>query len=425
MRLSSAPEPWGPVPNALFDAHLSPASAAPLAVAYSGGGDSLALLLAAHTWSRARGRRLVVLHVDHGLQTAAGVWAAHCQATAERLGLPFQSLTWTGPKPATGLPAAARAARHRLLADAARAIGAPVVLLGHTADDVLETRQMRRDGATTPDPRPWAPSPAWPEGRGVFLLRPLLATRRSELRARLEGQPLTWIEDPANADLAYARARARARLAGERDASPEAPGADHEVKALAQAARHAPGGAINWDRSILRAAPGPARARLLSIACLCAAGGARPPRREAVERIAAQVAGASDSTATLAGARIEITGAEVWVMREAGEARRGGLTEVLLAADQPTVWDGRFEVRATGPGLRAGPLAGRLSQLETQERRRLAPLPAGVRRAWPALIDSQDQVRLTVDGVTVESLVQSRFDAAAGLVTREPDPNPA
>ncbi|MBU2136358.1 MAG: tRNA lysidine(34) synthetase TilS, partial [Alphaproteobacteria bacterium] len=268
----------------VFDAYLSRRSDAPLAVAYSGGGDSLTLLLAAQAWSAARGRRLIVLHVDHGLQATSGAWAAHCREVARRLDLSFEILAWTGPKPATGLPAAARAARHRLLADAARAVGAAVVLMGHTADDVLEARQMRRDGATTPDPRPWGPSPAWPEGRGVFLLRPLLAMRRAELRQALAQQPLTWIEDPANNDPAYARARARAVLGGgvKEAIAPQAP--DEDLTALARRARHGVGGTIGWRREDLEGASTTALAQALSIASLCVAGGARPPRRASVER---------------------------------------------------------------------------------------------------------------------------------------------
>lgn len=376
----------------------------------------------AHAWSRAHGRDLIVLHVDHGLQGTSAAWASHCQAIAGGLGLPFQSLIWDGPKPRTGLPAAARGARHRLLADAARAAGAPVLLMGHTADDVLEARQMRADGATTPEPRAWGPSPAWPEGRGVFILRPLLTTGRGALRAMLKTQPLTWIEDPANADLAYARARARAHLAATAKVSPETPNPEDDLGDLARQANHGPGGEIGWDRAALQAAPPGTRARLISIACLCAAGGVRPPRRANVEQIADRAAGAGDFTATLAGARIEAVGPTVQILREAGEARRGGLAEVRLTAGQPLVWDGRFEICAPSRGWRVGPLAGRLSQLDADERRRLSAWPPAARRAWPTLIDDQGQVRLEAEGLAVESIVRGRFEAAAGLVTREPEP---
>ena len=73
--------------------------------------------------------------------------------------------------------------------------------MGHTASDLAEAAAMRAEGSTTPSPREWAPSPAWPEGRGVFLLRPMLHLARGEIRAWLAARGQTWIEDPANADL--------------------------------------------------------------------------------------------------------------------------------------------------------------------------------------------------------------------------------
>ena len=181
-------------------------------MALSGGGDSLALLLAATEWARSAGRRLTVLTVDHGLRAESAAWTAACAATARRLGHPFRALAWTGAKPAAGLPAAARTARHALLAEAARAAGARVILMGHTADDALEARLMREAGSTTPEAREWAPSPAWPQGRGVFLLRPLVSLRRAEIREWLTARGERWIDDPANEDATYARPRARQAL---------------------------------------------------------------------------------------------------------------------------------------------------------------------------------------------------------------------
>ena len=61
-------------------------------------------------------------------------------------------------------------------------MGAKVILMGHTASDLAEAAAMRAEGSTTPSPREWAPSPAWPEGRGVFLLRPMLAVSRQQVR---------------------------------------------------------------------------------------------------------------------------------------------------------------------------------------------------------------------------------------------------
>src|SRR5690606_9178284 len=87
--------------------------------------------------------------------------------------------------------------------------GARVILFAHTADDVAEGDRMRAEGSTLGRLRDWSPSPAWPEGRGLMLLRPMLDVSRSELRDWLRGQGADWIDDPANEDLRYARARAR------------------------------------------------------------------------------------------------------------------------------------------------------------------------------------------------------------------------
>jgi len=171
----------------VLDRRLLAKSPRPVAVALSGGGDSLALLLLVRAWAKRAGRELLVLTVDHGLQPESAAWTGTCSATATRLGLAFEALAWTGEKPATGLSAAARQARHRLLAQAARRAGARVMLMGHTADDILEARLMRARGSTTPDPREWSPSPVWPQGRGLFLLRPLLEVRRNAIRGGPQG----------------------------------------------------------------------------------------------------------------------------------------------------------------------------------------------------------------------------------------------
>src|SRR5437773_11391314 len=101
-----------------------------LVLAVSGGPDSLALMWLAARWRRAlsRGPRLIAVTVDHGLRSEAAVEAREVKRLARSLDLPHRTLRWTGPKPRTGLLAAARAPRYRLLAQAARASGATPIL---------------------------------------------------------------------------------------------------------------------------------------------------------------------------------------------------------------------------------------------------------------------------------------------------------
>ncbi|CAN7539578.1 tRNA lysidine(34) synthetase TilS [Phenylobacterium sp. LjRoot225] len=403
----------------VLDRRLLADSPRPIAVALSGGGDSVALLLAARSWAQAHGRRLIALTVDHQLQSQSRAWTEACARLAKRIGAGFQALAWEGPKPALGLPAAARAARHRLLADAARSLGARVLLIGHTADDVLEARAMRAAGATTPEPREWSPSPAWPEGRGLFLLRPLLGVRRAELRDWLTVHGEAWIEDPANADPRFARARARAGLshAGEVVFAPDVP------LAIAGLCRFDPWGGVAFPRAAFRAAPRAEAQRLLGLACVCAGGGVRPPASAARDRLSERLRGEGEVVATLAGSRIQAHDEAVRIVREAGEARRGGLQPLVLAAGASGVWDGRFEVAAGGEGLEVRPLRGLARRLPEDQQRALARMPAAARPALPAIVAADGGVscpQLGVSPARMERLVEGRLRAAAGLVEREP-----
>ena len=124
-------------------AHWKAAPALVLAV--SGGPDSLALMWLAARWRRAlsRGPQLLAVTIDHGLRAEAAREARDVKRLAHTLELPHRTLRWTGTKPKTGLPAAARAERYRLLAKAARAGGATHILTAHTRDDQAETLLMR------------------------------------------------------------------------------------------------------------------------------------------------------------------------------------------------------------------------------------------------------------------------------------------
>ncbi|MDO8324211.1 MAG: tRNA lysidine(34) synthetase TilS [Phenylobacterium sp.] len=392
----------------VLDRRLLSASPAPIAVALSGGGDSLALTLMVADWAKVRGRSLLVLTVDHGLRAESAAWTRSCAATADRLGADFQALAWEGDKPATGLPAAARSARHRLIADAARAAGAKVILMGHTASDRLEAAAMRQAGASTPSPREWTPSPTWPQGRDLFLLRPMLSQTRAEIRAWLAERGETWIEDPANEDPRFARARARATLTGdETDTVLSAP----VLAGLALATADLAGG-LATPRSVLRRAP----EAFLAAACLCAAGTARPPRGDRLKRLADVLRGERDLTATLAGARIEADQRDVRFLRDPG---RAGLEILSLAAGQTAVWDGRFEITTDRP-IVVQALAGHAASLSPACRSALQRLPAGARGGLPFIPGAGSPVLAAIPGLVARPLTLHRLRAACGLTDREP-----
>jgi tRNA(Ile)-lysidine synthase len=400
--------------QAAFDRRLDPESAAPIAVGFSGGGDSLALLRLTLDWARAHGRPVLSLTVDHQLQPDSAAWTRDAVAKAAALGADARALSWTGDKPATGLSAAARRARHALLATAARAAGAKVLLLGHTADDIAEAAAMRAEGSTVSDPRDWGPSPVWPEGRGVMLLRPLLGQGRADLRVWLGERGETWLDDPANDDPRSTRARARKALAGAR---PD----------IVPAKLTAPP-AFNSDRFGGLQLRRDAAAAHLAAACLCAAGTERPPRGERLERLVTRLRSGETFTATLAGARIEADGEAVRVYRDAGETARGGLAALTLSAGETGVWDGRYEITAGAAPVTVRPLKGLAASLPPRQRAALKAVSAAARPALPAIIDSHGAATCPVldgpslamgKGECVGPLFLDRFKAATGLIDQE------
>jgi tRNA(Ile)-lysidine synthase len=172
-----------------------------LAVAVSGGADSLALAAAAQHQSRRLGLTVHGLIVDHGLQSGSDKVAAVAADQLTELGLRARVLTVEVDGPG-GMEAAARRARYAALRSALPAPDA-IVLLGHTRDDQAETVLLglgRGSGARSiagmrPLDPPWG--------------RPLLAVTRAQTERACTAQGLTWWSDPHNADPSFTRVRLR------------------------------------------------------------------------------------------------------------------------------------------------------------------------------------------------------------------------
>ena len=404
----------------ILDRRLNPESSAPVGVAFSGGGDSLMALKATKAWADRHGRSVIAFHVDHRLQSASAGWAGAARQAADRLDVRFSALSWEGAKPSTGIVAAAREARHRLIADAARRAGVRVLVIGHTADDQIEAELMRAAGHRMGDLRAWSPSPVWPEGRGLFHIRPLLGLRRAAIRERLSADGETWIDDPMNQDLRSPRARARLDAALMEGARPVAD--DTSLSQLAARAVVGKGGDIRIDREALKAAPRVLIRWLVGAAAACAGGQARPARGDRLDALADRLCGGETIAAALSGAKV-LASSEVVFVRDAGEIARGGLAPLDLGAGQTGVWDGRFEITAREPAI-VTRLAGHAAALDSGQAAKLKTLPASVRPGLPAMVASDGRRLCPIlaedDRFEVRLLVAERLSAACGVISKEP-----
>lgn len=180
----------------------------PWAVAYSGGADSTALLLAACAlWPG----RVQAFHVHHGLQAAAEGFVVHAEQACAALGVPLNvERVQAGHGPGQSPEDAARQARYAALARMAHAHGATCVLLGQHAQDQMETvlLALTRGGGVAG----LAGMPEVMERHGVRFGRPLLQTDGRVLREQLDAQGVPYLNDPTNTDERYTRNRIRARV---------------------------------------------------------------------------------------------------------------------------------------------------------------------------------------------------------------------
>ncbi len=196
----------------LPDALASFSPELPLAVAFSGGADSTALLLAcAEKWPK----QVMAMHVHHGLQAAAEDFVRHCKKVCADLRVPLSVLRVNARHAAGQSPEdAARDARYAALQCGVADPDAPMVCravaLAQHADDQVETMLLALSrGAGLPG---LAAMPARWERDGLPYYRPLLAVRSPEIRAWLVQRGVAHIEDPTNTDEALTRNRIRARL---------------------------------------------------------------------------------------------------------------------------------------------------------------------------------------------------------------------
>jgi len=275
----------------------------PIAVAVSGGGDSLALMHLLAGYARTHGLAApIVLTVDHGLRPDSARDARRVAGWARKAGLKAHILSWTDAKPARGVEAAAREARYRLMGGWLARKKIATLFVGHTLDDQAETFLLRLargsglDGLSAMQAHaPW-PVPGF---GSLSVRRPLLGVGRGELRRYLTAIGQEWLDDPMNDDPAFDRVKMRraaaaldaaglsaARIAAAAAHLARARGALEAVtQAVLARATHVLEDGLALDAAALAAVPREVGLRALAAMLMAVGGQAYRPRFEALERL--------------------------------------------------------------------------------------------------------------------------------------------
>jgi len=314
-----------------------------LLVALSGGGDSTGLLAALSDARRTHpGVSLHSATVDHGLRSGSAEEAEAAWRMSRKLGVPNETLKWTDEKPTTGIQAAAREARYRLLVDEAERIHADLIVTGHTLDDQSETifmRGLRKPSAAL------GMDEAVLVDRRVWVVRPFLTVGRAAIRDYLQKRRLSWSEDPSNDNPAFERARIRK---------------SGVLNGSAAVVEYRPNPNLlsaQFIRDHVKVHPGPVAVvdlrechvrynpywTALSMLAAIIGGQVHGPGRQTAGTIVERLARSADFRMTANRVVFDRRGQLLYLYRE-----DRGLVELVIAPGTSAYWDGRYEITNRG-----------------------------------------------------------------------------
>jgi len=360
-----------------------------VAVAVSGGADSMALCLLAFAWAKTQNRPFMALTVDHGIRPAAKTEARQVQQWLIERGIPHQTLTVIDAAPSSNLQAWARDARYTLMENWCAAHQVSVLLLAHHLEDQAETLLLRLGRGSGVDGLSAMATQVAPRFEaGPWRVRPLLDVPKGRLTKTLQHAAQDWIEDPTNQDTKYARNRLRRMSQSLADIglTPQrlaktAKTLRRTKEALDDAARHLRDRALRIDDagycqmtvSAYRKAPEEVQLRLLGRLLAALGGQAFSPRVEQLESLLRAILGDGlGGGRTLSGCRIVPVGGQGDVVLICRESR--SVADIIeLEVGKPTNWDRRYRLRVSA-GDQVGHLTvGRLGANGWTAIRKIAP----------------------------------------------------
>jgi tRNA(Ile)-lysidine synthase len=327
-----------------------------IAVAVSGGPDSMALAFCLHRWGQ---RDVTALIVDHGLRSESTVEAATVLQRLTSMGIKGKILTWTHEPILTRIHEKARNARYDLMVKACHDMAVGDLLTGHHRDDQAETILMRLSKGSGLDGL--AGMSGQSSRDGLRLVRPFLEIAKERLIATCQHNGIDVVSDASNTSEKFARSRWRKlmpALAAEglssdtlvtlgKKATEARDALDYYARAfLASGAEVSLGGTVSLDRSRLRELPRAVGLRVIGLCLRYIHESPYPPDYSALSSLMEAIDTSSTETArTLHGSIASIGEQRVVFLREPAAAAEA----LSLSPQEEVLWDNRWFVRASHP----------------------------------------------------------------------------
>jgi tRNA(Ile)-lysidine synthase len=362
-----------------------------LLVAVSGGSDSLGLMLALNHAIHASGRRDIDLHaatIDHALRAQSHDEAQMVADLCKSLSIPHHIRVWSGDKPGSGLPEAARMARYQLLSSIAATIGADLIVTGHTLNDQQETVAMRQMRSDADAAGLSGMAEAMLFNGTIWVVRPFLNVTRQAIRSLLNAQNMRWIDDPTNENPAYERSRTRKSLEPSLHGLADFTALQQERRALADAAAMFLQDHVRLhDGRLAMFEPSPRHDLVVQhhVLCVLAAvmgGRSHLAGREQKQRLEQVLAAKNDTTLTVSRAVISRRKGRIFVARENRD-----LPVLVLPAGQTAIWDHRFRIRNNGTDPVRVSGGSTLGQVKPDHSRDIPPhIVQRANKSWPHIV---------------------------------------
>ncbi len=382
-----------------------PKSSKKLAVAVSGGADSMCLAYLCYQYSLLQKADMVALIVDHGLRAESSQEADWVRNFLEKKGVRAEILVWQGNKPKRNIHQHARSARYKLLTNYCKANDIEYLLVAHNLEDQAETVLLRIYRGSGIDGISGIARKV--KMNGITIMRPLLKCSRKHIESTLEQAGWEWVNDPSNINLKYSRTQVRNLLNGLEEK-------DVWVNRLCLLAENASRARLYLEKETRKAIDSIVTVQFYGYALIdqegfCAleeeialrtlsyclkkiSGNAYPPRFDSLKRVFKLIKRKHKIAATLWGCELKQKKHNIVIYRELKAI------EAFRPLDENLVWDKRYKIKPL-PGAYIGCLGSAgwkiIKAKVAAKNKPVAPF-ASIFYTCPALFDKNGNVIATL-----------------------------